>query len=104
MGVFNEDNRYLLWCDQSGCATGMSSRWGKLLKETIFLERLSWRGEGKHSKGCKILWVRDFESKAFRKYSLGGFRLSKLLLGLCVSDKDMRSWLYQIKEATRVQL
>ncbi|KAK7402826.1 hypothetical protein QQX98_011418 [Neonectria punicea] len=66
-GIFNENNRHLLWCDSPGCATGRGPRWEDMVKEEIWLHHVRYgKGLGvgcKESRDYSILRRRSGHSK-----------------------------------------
>lgn len=88
LGMFNEDNRHLLWCDEPGCATGMGRRWEEMLKQAIWLQDVLYGArenkEGAHHSRCwSILESARRDSRFYRDendFCLEGFELAPHLL------------------------
>lgn len=105
LGIFSQDNQYLLWCDDPSCATGMGRRWEEMIKEAVRLQRILY-GKKKHkgvgySRNWDILKSAHDESESFREDDdmiLGGFELP-LYLRQLKNHKDTKALLEMVFEA-----
>lgn len=75
LGMFDEENRHLLWCDSSGCATGMGPRWEELLKEAIWLQHLLYDKEDRGRGDWSVLKYKRPQYRLNEEDLLGGFEL-----------------------------
>lgn len=104
LGMFTEDNKHLLWCDGSGCSTGMGRRWEEMLKEAVWLHDLLYNPNGKDFdrrqrwKSLEDVHNRSTIRRKQHKPFLGGFELAPHLLKTEYNE-DTRQFLSRIKKA-----
>jgi hypothetical protein len=100
LGMFDEENRHLLWCDSPGCATVMGPRWEERLKEATWLQPLLYGEEDRRGGDWRAIEDEHRTRGNLRDAGacLGGFELAPHLQASRF-EQSTRDFLRRIEEA-----